>query len=157
MLCSYEDVYKGEKYVLFDGDYNYTQAAAKCTEHGGALAMATDTDTFNFTLNLYNDYYKSGGLGSGMFLDGSKGVIMNSLSNVWYCVNVQGTCPATMPWRQGSPAPGGPNHTNCAGMLPWLLPGVADLPCQRGLTAMCTVSPTNFHNIRNTLRSTNFS
>ena len=106
------------------------------------------TPTLKFTLNLYNDYYKSGGEVSGMFLDGSKGVIMNSLSNVWYCVNVQGTCPATMPWRQGSPAPGGPNHTNCAGMLPWLLPGVADLPCQRGLTAMCTVSPTNFRNIR---------
>ena len=63
--------------------------------------MATDADTFKFTLNLYSDYYKSGGEVSGMFLDGSKGV-MNPQSNDWFCVNVQGPCPATMPWRSGS-------------------------------------------------------
>ena len=102
------------------------------------------TPTLKFTLNLYNDYYKSGGEVSGMFLDGSKGV-MNPQSNDWFCVNVQGPCPATMPWRSGSR---NDPKASCAGMVPWYLPGVADLNCEHGLTAMCTITAKNIRNIR---------
>ena len=137
-LCRYEDVHNGEKYALFDGKYNYMQAAAKCTEYHGTLAMVSDSDIFNFLLNLHSVYRSWVGIVRGMFLDGSKGGIVNPAqsSDGWYCVNVQGDCPATMPWQ-----PGEPSHPQeqCVGALPWLTSGVASFSCQIHYTAVCNL------------------
>ena len=137
-LCRYEDVHNGEKYVIFDGEYNYMQAAAKCPEYHGTLAMVADSDIFNFLLNLHSVYRSWVGIARGMFLDGSKGIIVNPAqsSNGWYCVSVPGDCPATMPWQ-----PGEPSHPQeqCVGALPWLTSGVAAFSCQIRYTAVCNL------------------
>ena len=133
-LCSYEDVFNGKKYVLFDGRYSYTQAATKCTDNGGILAMAADADTFNFLINLHNVYSSSGALVTGMFLDGSTR-ILNPRSSDWYCASVQGSCPSTMPWQFGKPPNG--SQAKCVGALSKWTSGVVAFSCQIRYTAMC--------------------
>ena len=133
MFCSYEDIYNGTKYVLFDGRYNYTQAAAKCAENGANLAMAGNNDTFTFLFNLHTVYWNSGGLVNGMFLDGSNEIVNPQFSG-WYCVNVPGACPATMPWQPLEP---NDPQAHCVGALTWLRSGVADFSCQIQFTTMC--------------------
>ena len=96
----FEDAYNGQKYVMFEGEYNYTQAAAKCDEEGGIIAMATDKNTFDFLYNMVDVYEKEGGTIFGAFVDGTSRIV-NPQSADWFCVNTQGSCPATMPWLPG--------------------------------------------------------
>ena len=87
---------------MFEGEYNYTQAAAKCDEEGGIIAMATDKDTFDLFYYLVDVYKRHGGTILGAFVDGTNR-IENPQSNDWFCVNTQGSCPATMPWQPDHP------------------------------------------------------
>ena len=130
----FEIIHNGHKYVMFEGKYNYTQAAEKCYDDGERrqIAMATDTSTFKVLFNLYLSYWSEGGAISGAFVDGTQGV-MNPHFSGWYCVNTGGACPAPIPWHPGQPD--GEGHEKCLGIVHDM--GVADLLCSEKLMAMC--------------------
>ena len=69
---------------MFEGRYNYTQAAAKCSAEGAVLAMASDQDTFDALFKIVDVYTRrQGGSIDGAFLDGFK----STAAGDWFCVN----------------------------------------------------------------------
>ena len=118
---------------MFEGNYNYQEAAAKCAEDGGTLAMAADTNTYNFMFNILDTYVMQGGGIVGTFVDGSRG-IMNPQSDAWWCVNTQSDCGQIMPWHFGRQ--GNNVYQPCVAILKWYENGVADASCHQ-LMAMC--------------------
>ena len=119
---------------MFEGEYNYTQAVGKCAEEGGIIAMAAaGQDTFTFLFNMFNVYWNHGGDTTVAFLDGSKG-IMNPESSDWYCVNVPGACPSTLPWNPGQP---NDSQEKCVGIAGWYKLGVGVLSCSDKVMAIC--------------------
>ena len=121
---------------MFEGRYNYTQAAAKCAGEGGTLAMATDQATFDFLYNMLQTLWDIEGDVPYAYVDGSYG-IMNTQSSDLFCVNTQGSCPATMPWQPGQPD--NPEVEQCLFMYVSYSQGVADMYCDAELMAMCQI------------------
>ena len=117
---------------MFEGRYNYWQAVAKCVAEGGALALVTDTDTFNFLHSMLSAYRMQVGQ-SGAFVDGTKGV-ENPQSSDWYCLSTQGNCPA-WPWHVGQP--GNRQNERCVGVFYAYDQGLGNTRCGLEMMAMC--------------------
>ena len=131
VLFRFEYIYTDQQYVMYEGLYNYTQAAAKCAEEGATLAMATDKDTFDLLYYLVDVYTMQGGPIVGAFLDGSRQTRLDE----WFCTNVQDVCPATMPWQPGQPDH--PNSQHCVAIFPPYARGVDNSYCSRQKMTMC--------------------
>ena len=123
-------MHNGKKYAMFEGHYNYTQAAAKCTQESGILALAVDQKTFNVMYNMFMSYWWPGGEINGAYLDGTY------QSNTWFSVNTPDRrLPADVPWH-----PGRPDYyedEKCVSIMSQLNQGLDDTLCPGKRMAMC--------------------
>ena len=131
ILYSIEDVHNGLKYVLYTKQYYYEEAESKCADDGGTLAMAKDTETFDVLMVMLKAYIAQGGTSYEAFLDGSKETEFDS----WECVNAQGDCPATMPWKKGEP--NDPRGQQCVAISARSAEGLIGKDCFLKRTAIC--------------------
>ena len=121
---------------MFEGHYDdYGDATEKCYDEGGIIAMAADRDTFDFLYNMLTVYRNQGGGDSGVFIDGTRGM-MNPPRYVrdWFCVNAGGKCPAAMPLN--------PGHLNdpqykCLAILARADSWVVNVSCFNSYMAVC--------------------
>ena len=74
---------------MYEGLYNHTQAAVKCTEEGGVIALAADRVTFTFMYQMMDTYYLQGGPLGGAFIDGKKQTEFGE----WFCSSTDDLCP----------------------------------------------------------------
>ena len=133
--CRHEKVCNGKTYVMFEGRYNYTQAAELCDAEQGTLAMVdNDTDTFTCLYNIYDVYRNQGGDILGAFVDGSKGIMNQQSRSEWWCTSTQSECRQSIAWQ-----PGQPDNQHCASILRWYSQGVGDVECGVKQMAMCQV------------------
>ena len=123
---------------MLEDFFNYQQAAVTCTEHGATLAMASDSDTFNFMFNILHTYNEQGGDILGVYVDGSKGV-MNRQSSDWWCVTTQSKCGDVLPWQPGKPD-GTSDSQRCASIDKYHNGGVVDSVCYLIKMVMCQYS-----------------
>ena len=118
----------------------YDDAATDCAGHGGTLAMATDTTTYERLRNLfrkyqqekYNDWHFFPA--NAAWVDG-----INDPSNTgitgFYCATLSAACPVTMPWSNGEPSRTAPNCAKVKAKL--TLTGLRDNRCDKQFVRIC--------------------
>ena len=124
-----------KKYVIFEGLYNGTQAAAQCSAESGTLALAGDHHTYHFMFNMYMVYWwpgtGKGGAIKGVYIDGTN---VNGVD--WLSVNTaDGKLPSTVQWHPGQP--NFPSDQKCIRMFPQYNKGVGDAWCHMARMVMC--------------------
>ena len=93
--------------------------------------MANDTEIFDVLMVMLKAYIAQGGTIYEAFLDGSK----ETEFGTWDCVNVQGECPATMPWKKGEP--NDPRGQQCVAISATSAEGLIDRDCFLKRLAIC--------------------
>ena len=129
-------------FVLFDDKTDYEDAAADCANHGGTLAMATNTTTYETLRELFRDYQDAKWIfaANAAWVDGIDDPTNTGITG-FYCATLGGACPATMPWDTFSEAePDRTSTPNCAKVKASTdLTGLRDNRCSKKFVRICNL------------------